>query len=152
MICSNLEKERFTGASARLRMCETRVVTWCAVSGEQRTAQFEQLSQDLILQNHRGAGSGYSSVVLSLPCCRINTRNLLACPPSSFLSWHLHCYCYHTCCCATLSQPPACLLTPTPRHTMEQQAFRELGLQRGASEAEIKAAYRKLALQCHPDR
>lgn len=35
---------------------------------------------------------------------------------------------------------------------MEQQAFRELGLQRGASEAEIKSAYRKLALQCHPDR
>lgn len=29
---------------------------------------------------------------------------------------------------------------------------RELGLQRGASEADVKAAYRKLVLQYHPDR
>jgi DnaJ-class molecular chaperone len=34
----------------------------------------------------------------------------------------------------------------------EQQALRELGVAPGAPEPEIKAAYRRLVLQFHPDR
>jgi len=33
-----------------------------------------------------------------------------------------------------------------------EQAYRELNVERGASEADIKSAYRKLVLQYHPDR
>src|SRR3954469_128218 len=34
----------------------------------------------------------------------------------------------------------------------EQDYYDLLGLQRGADEAAIKAAYRRLAKECHPDR
>ena len=35
---------------------------------------------------------------------------------------------------------------------VEQDYYELLGLQRGADEAAIKAAYRRLAKECHPDR
>src|SRR4051794_41812124 len=35
---------------------------------------------------------------------------------------------------------------------VEQDYYDLLGLQRGADEAAIKAAYRRLAKECHPDR
>src|ERR1700754_4679446 len=35
---------------------------------------------------------------------------------------------------------------------MKADFYETLGLQKGADEKELKAAFRKLAMQCHPDR
>lgn len=45
-----------------------------------------------------------------------------------------------------------CLLLITWASARQQDAFSTLGVKRGASDKEIKAAYRKLSLQYHPDK
>lgn len=39
-----------------------------------------------------------------------------------------------------------------PKHSEEDEHLRTLGLRRGASFKDIKRAYRKLAMRCHPDK